>query len=816
MEHKILSLMNDTCNTANASARAIADLKQESLDIYFTKEEQAKLSIAQRSCLRFLCGNHTRQLPVQAYIRLVDIWLAAKLKPEMAKAQEKYPNARLETTSTSLIYSAQKLVFDGFLSYFKGDGDMFKAFLARCWEEEMDEGTLESCADYVDERSKSIKVNIGRSGVGIRQEGQLRASFYTFAILKPIIEYTNRTRGLEANILRDSVYLRASLLPNQADIHVKATMYYTTFDELMALTNHNSADMNPVKLAERYDELWVLAVMLQDPDEQFNIFDEDFRPFKRDGSLDDHFERRDKRMVEKAGPKTGSKPAPKPVVGPTNKPIAVSEKVSLWGHMGTLLREQATDANEDWDEYEPLLRECLTMFGKGIIESLTRTCSDFLTETDGDFAPDKVEDWMKAVAVHCLAHNNAAERPFAVVKFLNKKFPNMRLETKAGLTTAICNKTFNLGLMAGKTAKTKARVEQQGGVGSGKGAAWAAPPALLAAVQAVAKKGGLAAEQRREYQDGKRVAQVEEKEQRRNDEIVENERLAVNRAEKANEYAEAEMIESVEDLESRISACGTAGAQVKLLKAQVHARVEGKEKKWDYSSLPEIYRNGKWPKISTTAGTSGAVMVPYLTNLVTKMIEIDVSESRYEGGAGAGDEDDGVVGAHRKRQLPEFTSELISSQRKRHMAEDQRDVIEAQDDPQLVAYEDEFVGKIFETTGSGNGRKRSKKTVKIVAVEVNVVAGGCQWMVNVVACDGAGKIAAGDMTADGKHILDKAKEPMWLHDEADPFCQELATLRADIKAYQERWGKAAAGEGAAAQGESLRARVGAGKRKRVR
>ena len=69
-------------------------------------------------------------------------------------------------------------------------------------------------------------------------------------------------------------------------------------------------------------------------------------------------------------------------------------KVNKYEFMGELLRKNATDQNEDWPVYERYLRNCPTLMGQGIHESLNRTCSDFLGVTDGKFAPEKVEPWM--------------------------------------------------------------------------------------------------------------------------------------------------------------------------------------------------------------------------------------------------------------------------------------------------------------------------------------------------------------------------------------------------------------------------------------
>jgi hypothetical protein len=56
-----------------------------------------------------------------------------------------------------------------------------------------------------------------------------------------------------------------------------------------------------------------------------------------------------------------------------------------------------------------------------------------------------------------LATNNAAERPFAVMKELLHQFPNMRLCFLSAVSHAKVNGTFKVAERGGKYAKTKDR-----------------------------------------------------------------------------------------------------------------------------------------------------------------------------------------------------------------------------------------------------------------------------------------------------------------------------------------------------------------------
>jgi hypothetical protein len=65
------------------------------------------------------------------------------------------------------------------------------------------------------------------------------------------------------------------------------------------------------------------------------------------------------------------------------------------------------------------------MFGEGIHESLTRTMGKYLEATGGAKSKSKPSTWELEDAECLIAHNNAAERPFAIVKGLMKMFPSL-------------------------------------------------------------------------------------------------------------------------------------------------------------------------------------------------------------------------------------------------------------------------------------------------------------------------------------------------------------------------------------------------------
>ena len=74
----------------------------------------------ERCVLDFLCGNHTRGLPVDAFNRLFEAWLTEELSEEFTgAAAEAGSRARLEKSGTSLLRSLFKLVHRGWGAYEK-------------------------------------------------------------------------------------------------------------------------------------------------------------------------------------------------------------------------------------------------------------------------------------------------------------------------------------------------------------------------------------------------------------------------------------------------------------------------------------------------------------------------------------------------------------------------------------------------------------------------------------------------------------------------------------------------------------------------
>ena len=91
-----------------------------------------------------------------------------------------------------------------------------------------------------------------------------------------------------------------------------------------------------------------------------------------------------------------------------------------------------------------MLKKIFNLFGEGIHESLERTMGKYLEATRGSMAESQLQPWMKARAVQLIAHNNHAERPFAVIKLFDYCFPSMSFGNKASLSHARYNCTFKI------------------------------------------------------------------------------------------------------------------------------------------------------------------------------------------------------------------------------------------------------------------------------------------------------------------------------------------------------------------------------------
>ena len=200
--------------------------------------------------------------------------------------------------------------------------------------------------------------------------------------------------------------------------------------------------------------------------------------------------------------------------------------------------------------------------------------SNYLEKTDGGMAASKLEPWMKELAADLICHNNHAERPFAVAKYLDHIFQSMSLKNLAGLALAKCNGTYALPPQKSKTKKTAAKKQPAAG------AATTADPALKAAIAATCSvrrtKGGVSgavSAKQREYRETDEAASEKHRKAHRSALLSESERLAKQQAQKQNKNSEVVLIKSAADLDDAREAVRTKGKKKDLLSAQFDGRV---------------------------------------------------------------------------------------------------------------------------------------------------------------------------------------------------------------------------------------------------
>jgi hypothetical protein len=65
--HKLQGVMHDTCNTANKTARLAKTLRETSGQLFYGYDEWEDRAEEDKPWFDFLCGNHTRNLPMDEF-----------------------------------------------------------------------------------------------------------------------------------------------------------------------------------------------------------------------------------------------------------------------------------------------------------------------------------------------------------------------------------------------------------------------------------------------------------------------------------------------------------------------------------------------------------------------------------------------------------------------------------------------------------------------------------------------------------------------------------------------------------------------------
>jgi hypothetical protein len=127
----------------------------------------------------WLCGNHTRGLPVDAFNRNFEACLAAQLGEEFSEAQ--IGKSRLEKIGVALLRSMCKLIHDGWDARAKGDGKEFRQCL---------DATHPGLHDAV---------SVGRAELSKRQDWSLEAAESLYQLVLPLLMHLVKTLRLDPN-----------------------------------------------------------------------------------------------------------------------------------------------------------------------------------------------------------------------------------------------------------------------------------------------------------------------------------------------------------------------------------------------------------------------------------------------------------------------------------------------------------------------------------------------------------------------------------------------------------------------------------------
>jgi hypothetical protein len=399
--HKIFGLMHDTCSTANKVAALMAQLREEQARLHYGNDAWESAAPSVKTVHDFLCGNHSRNLLVDRFNSLHDEYLEQDLGEAMRAARASTGGrVRLECSGVAFLRSLCRLTHRGHAQYVKGDGDAFSDFLESNYP-----GLSNEC--------------LSRADYSSRQDWSLETAYEIFPLLQPLLDYEVKSLLDDPNVLRDSILIQLETLHFEAYVHICALMWRVIFKELRGLTNSKGLEIGPLDLNIIYEQLYDLGNLLQ-TDECMVVFNARFRPWP-------HIYQNKNR----------------------SKKFYQRLEVHLERDMNNL---RAFKGRADEDKYTGMMKKVLGLFGKGIVTSLEYTMKNYLSQTDGSLQSGTREQWEKEKCKNMLSHNNAAERPFAILRAYKQLYPSLSLANLSKLSQSIVNGTHrprHNGLSAG-------------------------------------------------------------------------------------------------------------------------------------------------------------------------------------------------------------------------------------------------------------------------------------------------------------------------------------------------------------------------------
>ena len=330
--HKMQSTMHDTCATANLVPSLVHELRETSGRLHYGDEEWDALPDDEKPWFDYLCGNHSRNLPLDQWNREFESYIKDELGDAILEVQKAGGGrTRVEGSGILLLRAMCRLTHMGHKEYPKGDGRRFHDYL---------------CKNYPAVKSRCV----GRAEMSKRQDWCAEVSWNFFNLITPIITFTVSMCALDADILRDAVLVRLENIRFEAYVHVNALMWKVAFAELRALTNRNAITesgfgLNPMELNALYEYLWNLGVLLK-TEGCLSILQLEYRPW------------------------------PKVHEGDT---VSAKFYMRLDKNKETNMAELNNfHARSDVLRYTQVLKQQLGLFGDGILVSLERTMGNYL------------------------------------------------------------------------------------------------------------------------------------------------------------------------------------------------------------------------------------------------------------------------------------------------------------------------------------------------------------------------------------------------------------------------------------------------------
>ena len=136
--HKIRGVMHDTCNTANLTAVLMKEKRDTSGQLTYGYDTWESCPEEEKPWCNYLCGNHTRNLPIDDFNRQFDIYMKTDLGEALTRIQrEGNGRSRVEGSGENFVRALCRLTHKGHAQYAKGDGHRFADWLQKKYNGEI-------------------------------------------------------------------------------------------------------------------------------------------------------------------------------------------------------------------------------------------------------------------------------------------------------------------------------------------------------------------------------------------------------------------------------------------------------------------------------------------------------------------------------------------------------------------------------------------------------------------------------------------------------------------------------------------------------